>query len=42
MKRFLVGAVALALVAPCVARSQGVASGGYHRPATLNDGWKKG
>lgn len=40
MSRLLVGAVALALVAPSVALPQGVASGGYHRPATLGDGWK--
>lgn len=40
MSRLLVGVVALALVAPSDALAQGVASGGYHRPATLGDGWK--
>ena len=40
MTKLLVGAVALALVAPSVARTHVVAGGGYHRPATLADGWK--
>jgi len=40
MTKLLVGVVALALVAPSVARTQVVPGGGYHRPATLNDGWK--
>lgn len=40
MTNFLIGVVALALVAPTTARPQVVAAGGYERPATLNDGWQ--
>lgn len=40
MTRLLVGVVVFALVAPSPARAQVAAGGGYHRPATLNDGWK--
>jgi len=39
MTKLLVGVVALALVAPSVARPQVVATGGYQRPAILHDGW---
>jgi CubicO group peptidase (beta-lactamase class C family) len=39
MIKLFAGVVALALVAPSVARPQGVAPGGYQRPATLHDGW---
>jgi CubicO group peptidase (beta-lactamase class C family) len=40
MRRLLVGAVALALVAPRPAQAQGSAGDGYRRPAMLGDGWR--
>ena len=40
MTKILVCVVALALLAPSLARTQVVAVGSYQRPATLNDGWQ--
>jgi uncharacterized protein YdeI (BOF family) len=40
MRKILVAFVALALLAPSVARSQVKASASYERPPTLNDGWQ--
>jgi CubicO group peptidase (beta-lactamase class C family) len=40
MTKILVGIVALALIAPSLARTQVVPVGTYQRPATLNDGWQ--